>query len=446
MLFRNALTILTCIVMFCTFTFADTESMSAEKDGTLYQSNSGSLANSRGEYLFVGNTNQGQTRRALVFFDIAENVPAGSVITRVELTLNMNQTIAGSQQIQLRKVSKNWGEGSSDATGEEGRGTASTQNDATWIHTFYDTSQWDTPGGDFSSTVSASISVAGNGNYTWGSTQEMVNDVQGWLDSPGSNFGWILIGNESTDPTAKRFASRENDESSIRPRLLVEYEPGAVKNERLYFAQFADGDGIFSQITLFNPGQSDANADIAINDREGQPFQVDLNGELVNGATSITVPAGGVRQLSTDGDGSLKVGSVAVVSDLKLNGVVLFGGAVGLAGVGSSQALSNGFSAPMESNSGQSVNTGIAIMNIESEGATVDLELFDADGASLATAQISVPANGQRALFVSEIDWNNSVDLSNFIGVLKASSTSGIGATVVQTRPGQFATLPVNAN
>jgi hypothetical protein len=37
----------------------------------------------------------------------------------------------------------------------------------------------------------------------------MVANVQQWLDQPASNFGWIIIGNESQSATSKRFDSRE---------------------------------------------------------------------------------------------------------------------------------------------------------------------------------------------------------------------------------------------
>ena len=53
-----------------------------------------------------------------------------------------------------------------------------------------------TQGGDFSATVSASQSVGAIGQYTWSSAQ-MVADVQSWLDNPASNFGWLVLGDES---------------------------------------------------------------------------------------------------------------------------------------------------------------------------------------------------------------------------------------------------------
>jgi hypothetical protein len=69
--------------------------------------------------------------------------------------------------------------------------------------------------------VSASETIGGIGSYTWGSTQEMVADVQDWLDNPSDNFGWIALGNESMIQTTKRFETRENTVPANRPLLSV---------------------------------------------------------------------------------------------------------------------------------------------------------------------------------------------------------------------------------
>jgi hypothetical protein len=52
----------------------------------------------------------------------------------------------------------------------------------------------------------------------------MVADVQQWLDQPASNFGWIIIGNESQSGTSKRFNSREFGGSDA-PGLEVVFTP-----------------------------------------------------------------------------------------------------------------------------------------------------------------------------------------------------------------------------
>ncbi|HUV13807.1 MAG TPA: ethylbenzene dehydrogenase-related protein [Acidobacteriota bacterium] len=214
----------------------------------------------------------------------------------------------------------------------------------------------------------------------------------------------------------------------------------------LYFAQFADGNGIFSQITLFNLNQErDAATTILLNDDEGDPLTVDLNGQEVPGELEVTIPAGSLRRYATDGLGDTVIGSVTVESDESLAGVILFGGTTGLAGVGSSVALDDsGFTAPMEVGAG--TNTGVALMNLEGEEVTLNFQLCDEDGGVLATAQMALPAMGHRALFVTEVEWDTVVDFSDFDGLLKMTATGSTSATVIQTRPSQLATMPVAAN
>jgi hypothetical protein len=192
------------------------------KDNSIFQE-SGEKSNGIGSYLFAGNTNANNIRRGLIMFDIASVLPSGATITSVTLKMNMSQTATGNQTVNLHRILTDWGEGTSDATGEEGRGAQATTNDATWSHAFFNTTQWTNPGGDFASTSSASQTIGSNGFYTWGSTSQMVADVQNWLDNSSSNFGWILIGNENDTKTAKRFDSRENSNVSNRPVLSVTY-------------------------------------------------------------------------------------------------------------------------------------------------------------------------------------------------------------------------------
>ncbi|MDZ4805125.1 MAG: FlgD immunoglobulin-like domain containing protein, partial [Candidatus Eisenbacteria bacterium] len=63
------------------------------------------------------------------------------------------------------------------------------------------------------------------GPWTWPSTPELVADVQHWLDHPADNHGWIVIGNEATSATAKRFGSRHTFPLTARPWLTLTYTP-----------------------------------------------------------------------------------------------------------------------------------------------------------------------------------------------------------------------------
>ena len=201
---------------------ATTININPIKDNTLYEfvTVDGDRSNGVGTRLFTGETDEAEIRRGVLAFDIAGSIPAGSTITSVSLSMNMSRGFDDTaRSVELHKLLADWGEGTSDASGQEGQGITATTNDATWRHRFFNTLFWTTQGGDFSSTVSASQSVGAIGQYVWSSAQ-MVADVQSWLDNPSTNFGWLVKGDESTSPTAKRFDTRE---STSPPVLTIEY-------------------------------------------------------------------------------------------------------------------------------------------------------------------------------------------------------------------------------
>jgi hypothetical protein len=169
----------------------------------------------------------------LVAFDVAGAVPAGATITGVTLTLRDVQGQNGDQVVSLHHLDQDWGEGSST-------GAAAADGDATWLYTFYnavspgDSSTWATPGGSFAALASASTLISndlGAGQlFSWSSAgnPQMLADVQQWLAAPATNFGWIVVGNETVGQTAKRF---NGGESATPPVLEIQYvipEPGAV--------------------------------------------------------------------------------------------------------------------------------------------------------------------------------------------------------------------------
>ena len=298
----------------------------------------------------------------------------------------------------------------------------------------------------------ASVRTVGNwDNGVW--TLEFSRKIDGEVGTDGQPEDFIVVPGGSVrfttdifdnlaDHSAHSFSQAGNSSNADFTVFTLNFPDPTT----LHFAQFADGNGIFSQITLFNlNGERDADTTIFLNDNEGEPLTVDLNGEEVDGQLDVVIPAGSLRRYATDGLGDTVIGSVTVESDDSLAGVILFGGTTGLAGVGSSVALDDsGFTAPMEVGAG--TNTGVALMNLEGEEVTLNLQLCNEDGEALATAEIVLPAMGHRALFVTEMEWDNVVDFSDFDGLLKVTATGSTSATVIQTRPGQLATMPVAAN
>ncbi len=192
-------------------------------DNTLYESTSGALSNGAGEFCFVGANSTGNRRRAVMSFDLS-SIPAGSQILSVTLTVHLSQKppAAPATTVGVHRLTAMWGESTSDAGTPGGNGTAAAVGDATWIHTFSPGSLWATAGGDFIAGASSSIPVDAVGSYTWGSTPGLVADVQSWIYGTNGNFGWLLLGDESTNQTARRFDTRENL-TATAPTLSIVY-------------------------------------------------------------------------------------------------------------------------------------------------------------------------------------------------------------------------------
>ena len=151
----------------------------------------------------------------------------------------MNKSIAGAEDVRLHRLLADWGEATSNASGEEGTGAVARNGDVTWQHRFFSNDRWQTEGGDFVLTASATTSVNRSGNYDW-TGSEMVTDAQSWIDSPDSNFGWILITRETGSESAKRFDSRDATNADRRPKLAITYLPGVqeVSNRDQWISQF----------------------------------------------------------------------------------------------------------------------------------------------------------------------------------------------------------------
>ncbi len=202
---------------------ADTVVISATKDNTIY-SESGALSDGQGLHLFAGKTSNSSERRALIQFDVAGSIPAGSTITSVTLTLRLDKTQTASIPIAVSPLAADWGEAGSLASGEEGGGGSAATNDATWTDRFYPATAWTTAGGDAGGASATTMIATTLQDYTW-SSAALIADVQGWLDTPASNHGWLVTAPGATASQVKRFASRQSADTAGRPRLSVTFTP-----------------------------------------------------------------------------------------------------------------------------------------------------------------------------------------------------------------------------
>lgn len=212
--------------------WADTISLRPSADATLFEVTPNNSAG--GSDYFISGTTQNRTRNhALLQFDVASAVPAGSLITAATLGLEVIRRPADGFEVTLfglHRVLQPWGEGTNvTVSNAGGMGEPAAPGDATWNHRFAFTPEtWAEPGGapgiDFQSDLSATASIYEIGAYQFESTPGTVADLQHWLDHPASNFGWMLLAESEDLPfTARRFASSENPNSP--PTLWVEFTP-----------------------------------------------------------------------------------------------------------------------------------------------------------------------------------------------------------------------------
>jgi hypothetical protein len=199
--------------------------LAPSQDATLYEHADGALANSAGQTSFVGMTNRRELRRTLIAFDLT-SLPADREVVGVTLEMRMSKSASGAFDVAMYRVTTPWAEGIAAAGGMGGKGTDSTSGDPTWTHAASPGTPWDNPGGDYLPKASAVTSVDNFVRYSW-SGAGLVDDVLAWASGAEPNYGWLLIGDEDFQKTAKRFDAREHEEVTRRPTLVVELAPAS---------------------------------------------------------------------------------------------------------------------------------------------------------------------------------------------------------------------------
>lgn len=254
----------------------------AAKDNTIYSDNTGN-SNGAGPNFTSGAIASGPVRRGLIKFDLSA-IPAGATITAASLTLTMNKTVSGPADVSVHRLTEDWGEGASDAgAGADGNGVPAQSGDATWICSFSNglggcNTAWSTNGAVFNPVPSATTSVSGLGMYVWSSPQ-LVTDVQSMLNNAAADFGWIIIGDEASPGSAKRYASRTNPNIPDRPFLSVTYT-AVLPISLVYFkAQAQNGGTILSWKTA--------------QENNNNFFEIDFSTDAVNFTTIGKVKGAG---------------------------------------------------------------------------------------------------------------------------------------------------------
>jgi hypothetical protein len=199
--------------------------LSPSMDNTLIGPGTGANSNGAGDGIYAGQIGffggSEDIRRGLLQFDLSE-IPADATITSVTLNMSVVKTPNdNTYEFSLHRSNESWGEGGSDFPG--GVGAPAQPGDATWVTRFHPIIPWSVAGGDFATDSSSTTMISGLGDYAFAG-DDLIDDVQVWLDNPKLNNGWVILGEEGTSKTVRKFGSREYFDASKHPTLVVAYE------------------------------------------------------------------------------------------------------------------------------------------------------------------------------------------------------------------------------
>ncbi len=160
-------------------------------------------------------------KSVLVMFDIW-CIPTNAVVSKATVEMYLTQTRNGAHEkkVAVHRLLKSWAEG--DGIGIDGRIAGPMEVCGKWTGTgdIWAGIGTNRPGEDFVVNANDTIEIAGDiGWYEW----DVTRMAQYWVAHPDNNFGAILLEPHPHAQTTgtKVFASRENSDAKIRPRLTV---------------------------------------------------------------------------------------------------------------------------------------------------------------------------------------------------------------------------------
>ena len=225
------------------------------------------------------------------------------------------------------------------------------------------------------------------------------------------------------------------------PVVPVARTGGGGQETVLDFAHFANGGGTTSDLvfvnvstrpsglgpTPYHAAVSPSRPALYFYDQEGNLMDpesvVDLTGDLEvtgDGALSIQTEMEPLGELtiSTHGRGELVSGSVKVVSEGPIGGVLRYAlPGIGVTGVGASPPVRDALF-PVRQEGG--LDTAAAIRNLTESDLVATCRLMK-DGAVLEETQIPLAANGQESRYIEEMFTFTGADVSDFVGSVRCT-------------------------
>jgi hypothetical protein len=280
----------------------------------------------------------------------------------------------------------------------------------------------------------------GNGNTTIPANGQIAKFLDEFPFNGRSSWSGTFTFNSSVPiaVTAMRVRINERGEFLLSTLPVVDLNTPAATGTTS-FPEFADGSGWTTEIVLVNPTDSVLSGTVQFVDRLGGLASVAVNGQL-NTSFPYSIAAGSSQKFQTGGASTaVLVGSVRVVPATNTrapSGLAIFsfrsgGNTVTEAGV---PAMAAGTAFRLYAEMDGPIQTAIAVANNSTDTAAVRLELSNLDGASSGlTGTLSIPPNGQTAIFLNEIQGFASLP-KPFQGVLRVSSPVSISMIGLRIR------------
>src|SRR5436309_1912250 len=272
-----------------------------------------------------------------------------------------------------------------------------------------------------------------------------------------SNDSWITIASGASgsgNGTVKYSVAASTARAPRTGTLTVAGQSLTVTQGAMYtanFPQFANGGRWVSSVVLTNPSRTDtASGWLSFFDSQSQPVSISVNGQTPASRIPFTIRPLGSSTFTTNGSGDLVSGSAQASAGIPISGVIkYFHPSFGTAGIPEG-APRRAVMAFVSRDSGEGLDSGIALSNPQAAPVELALSLLGLDGREVSggSSSLSIPANGHVAKFVHELF--PGADTAKFQGsvIVTAASTDGlvsVAALRLGSYLGQFTTLPVVA-
>ncbi len=294
-----------------------------------------------------------------------------------------------------------------------------------------------------------SRSSFGNGTTTLPAGSQIAKFLDEAPFNGGASISGTFTFSTNMGVVAVALRGLTNERSEFLMTTLPVSPLGKTAEETVYFPHFADGAGWTTEVILVNPTDDTMAGTVQFfgpgsDSVSAQPETLSVNGQSAS-TFGYSIPGRGSQNLRTAGTATTtRVGSVRVspspntpppsglsVISFRSGGVTVSEAGVPFATTGQAFRLY----AEAGDEDTDSIQTGIAITNPSSNSVGLIFELLTAGGGSRAepTTAITLPGNGQTALFLNQIPGLESISLP-LEGVLRVSTDADEGIAVVGLR------------